>query len=109
MLTDGLPEIIGDGRRQAAARKEAMHVYMWDESTSQWRDYNLLTETQTEGYYASSLLPVWAGAWDESLRNEATRQGILAALDDALSYVCGAPTSEYDVPRRKSLAVWASC
>jgi len=104
-----LPEIIGDGRRQAAARKEAMHVYMWDESTSQWRDYNLLTETQTEGYYASSLLPVWAGAWDESLRNEATRRGILAALDVALSYVCGAPTSEYGVPRRKSLAVWASC
>jgi alpha,alpha-trehalase len=47
--------------KRAAARKELITRYLWDEKRGLFFDYNLLTSQKSSYLYASTFYPLWAG------------------------------------------------
>src|SRR5262249_22751165 len=49
-------------RARAAARRQAMDAYLWDEASGLYLDYNFETRTRRRYEYATTFWPLWVGA-----------------------------------------------
>lgn len=79
---------------QSNKRKVAMEVFFWDETDASWKDYNTNTGTRTDGFYASTIFPVWAGAHDKSPQDLSR---VVAGISEHVSFLL------------KSSIVWNVC
>ena len=54
----------------ANRRRRAIEALLWDESSGVWGDYDMKTQTRTQAFYASIVVPLWAGIARENLTRE---------------------------------------
>lgn len=77
--------------RLAVTRRQAMEVVFWREDKASWQDYDLDTKSTIDQFYASNVVPLWAGLHQGNV----TRDRIVVhALRKVLDYPGGVPTSE---------------
>eukprot|EP01125_Pyxidicula_operculata_P017615 TRINITY_DN6189_c0_g1_i1.p1 TRINITY_DN6189_c0_g1~~TRINITY_DN6189_c0_g1_i1.p1 ORF type:complete len:562 (-),score=130.10 TRINITY_DN6189_c0_g1_i1:147-1832(-) len=62
-------------------RKVAIKAVLWNETTQQWHDYHLGTQSQVSSLYPTNFHPLWSGAYDES--DVHLKQQIINALIDS--------------------------
>jgi len=51
-------------------RKQAMDKFLWNEETFQWHDYSLSNNSQIIRAYPSNWFPIWAGAYNSSMKEQ---------------------------------------
>jgi len=59
-----------DYARAMANRRIAMDSFLWDPETFQWHDFCLINNTKILRAYPSNWFPIWAGAYDTSLKTQ---------------------------------------
>jgi len=77
---------------QALKRKIGIQTFLWSESEGYWRDYNYVKKEPVEGFYASTVMPIWSGAHDLDDRQLIN---FVDFLRTQFVYKCGISTSEF--------------
>lgn len=54
----------------ANKRRLAIDALLWNEAAGVWTDYDVQTQTNTKAFYASSVVPLWAGMARENKTRE---------------------------------------
>ena len=91
-------KLIGDQEKSslyeklANRRKLAIESLLWNEAAGIWADYDMTTQSITKAFYASMIVPLWAGLARE---NETREELVLANMKRAkvLDFPGGLPTS----------------
>lgn len=83
---------------QKEARRVAIKALLWNETSSHWADFNVLTGEHTQGFYVSNFVPIWAGALADEQQEESARTRMFEAFLPQLDFECGVPTSDYAKP-----------
>lgn len=65
----GCPEdpLVVKYTRNAVARKQAIHQFLWDAGSLQWRDYNFIEKCFSKVASISNFLPLWSACFDPVL------------------------------------------
>jgi alpha,alpha-trehalase len=69
--------LLGDSSKYnlaAEKRRRAIHQYMWSEEDGMWFDFNLTSREQNRVFYVSSMVSLWAGAFDTQIFTESMAQ-----------------------------------
>ena len=76
----------------ANQRKLAIEALLWNEAIGAWTDYDITTQTNTKAFYASVVVPLWAGI---ARQNKTREEIVLARMKRAtvLDFPGGLPTS----------------
>jgi alpha,alpha-trehalase len=76
----------------ANLRKLAIEALLWNEAAGAWADYDVSTQSNTKAFYASIVVPLWAGL----ARENKTREELVFAnmkCAKVLDFPGGLPTS----------------
>ncbi|KAK3748713.1 hypothetical protein QZH41_004708 [Actinostola sp. cb2023] len=78
--------------RLAASRRRAMEAVLWDEDKGTWHDYDLDAKSTIYRFYASNVVPLWAGLHQGNVTRD---QLVVHAFMNmkVLDYPGGVPTS----------------
>jgi len=76
-------------REAANSRKEAIRLFLWNETESLWFDFHL-DGNQITNFYASNLLPLWCKAYDDGSQ---TRLWESLKASPIFQFAGGIPTS----------------
>lgn len=79
-------------QEMAKRRKLAIEALLWNEAAGVWADYDMTTQSVTKAFYASMVVPLWAGLARE---NKTREELVLANMKRAkiLDFPGGLPTS----------------
>ncbi|XP_067031122.1 trehalase-like isoform X1 [Acropora muricata] len=79
-------------KRYSEARRDAIQAVLWDNDIGLWFDYDRQQRVKRKSFYASSVVPLWAGVHRGNVSWEKDVFGTLQRLK-VLDYLGGLPTS----------------